>query len=290
MISVPSSQPSDRKSSTTDSSIGIGLRLIAAVAILAGGLVHLELYFRQGYRSFPNANLGRSFLVNGVASVLVAAALLMRRDVILRLAGIALSVGTLIAFYLTRQTDQGIFGFTETGLEPSPQAAVALIAEVIAVLVLVASFVSPLSWNARSVVNPMVANVLALLVVAIGVVGSVVWASSDSATSVEPSTPSVAESSDGSTTPSAATAGSREISIKDFAFTSLEMPIKVGDSVTWTNEDSAAHSVKSTDRSFDSPDKIDQAKSFSFTFTTAGTFTYICGIHQYMKGTVQVGD
>jgi len=52
--------------------------LVAALAILVGGSAHLQLYFRGGYRSFPNANLGRSFLLNGVASVFVAASRLRK--------------------------------------------------------------------------------------------------------------------------------------------------------------------------------------------------------------------
>jgi plastocyanin len=288
MNSAPSLQPSDRDSSPGGFTVGVGLRLVAPVAILVGGLVHLELYFRGGYRSFPNANLGRSFLINGVASVLVAAALMIRRDVIVRLAGIAVSVGTLIAFYLTRQTDKGIFGFTEKGLEPSPQAALALIAELIAVVVLVASFVPPLDWKAGSVINPTVAGALAVVVVAVGILGSVAWARDDSTRAVEPSTTSVATPPDGSTSAPTGGAGSQEIGIKDFSFAPASVSINVGDSVTWTNGDSAAHSIQSGDHTFDSPDKIDEANSFSFTFTAAGTFAYICGIHQYMKGTVVV--
>lgn len=288
MNSVSSRQPSDRDSSPGGFTVDVGLRLVAAVAILVGGLVHLELYFRGGYRSFPNANLGRSFLVNGVASVLVAAVLMIRREVIVRLAGITVSVGTLIAFYVTRQTDRGIFGFTEKGLEPSPQAALALIAELIAVVVLLASFVPPLDWKGRSVINPMVAGALAVMVVAVGIVGSVVWARNDSTSTVEPSTTSVVSLPDGRTSAPAGGAGSRQIAIKDFSFAPASLSVKVGDSVTWTNGDGAAHSIQSGDHTFDSPDKIEQSKSFSFTFTTAGTFTYFCGIHQYMKGTVVV--
>jgi len=63
---------SDERPDSTDvgNQIGTGLRLVAAVAILIGGLVHLQLYL-DGYRDFPDANLGRSFLLNVVASVIV---------------------------------------------------------------------------------------------------------------------------------------------------------------------------------------------------------------------------
>ncbi|RPI09295.1 MAG: hypothetical protein EHM63_04945, partial [Actinobacteria bacterium] len=54
------------------------LRYLGAVLLLIGGLVHLQLYF-DGYRDFPNENLGRSFLLNAVASVVVASLLFLRR-------------------------------------------------------------------------------------------------------------------------------------------------------------------------------------------------------------------
>ena len=47
-------------------------RWVAALLVLGSGAIHLKLYF-DGYRDFPNANLGRSFLLNAVASLVVAA-------------------------------------------------------------------------------------------------------------------------------------------------------------------------------------------------------------------------
>ena len=49
------------------------VRVVAALLVLGGGLVHLQLY-NDGYKDFPNANLGRSFLLN------VAASIAARRD------------------------------------------------------------------------------------------------------------------------------------------------------------------------------------------------------------------
>ncbi len=158
------------------------MRVVAAVAILIGGLVHLDLYFRYGYRDFPNENLGRSFLLNGFASVIVAAALLVRRDMIIRVIGIALAAGTLGAFFMSRTLDGGIFGFTEKGWEPSPQAVLAFIAEIVALLVLAASFVPALQWRQQAVVNTAVGATLALIIVATGVAAPAVWARTDDTT------------------------------------------------------------------------------------------------------------
>lgn len=285
MTSVAPRPPSDSGSTFGGLTLDLWLRLVAALAILVGGLVHLELYFRGGYRSFPNANLGRSFLLNGTASVFLAAVLLMRRDVIVRLAGIAVTVGTLIAFYLTRQTDQGIFGFTEQGLEPSPQAALALIVELLALVALVVSFAPALEWKEQSVINAKVAGVLAAAFIAAGIVGSVVWSNTDANSAAAPSTTVVGP---GTTVAGAPATGEQAVSIKDFSFNPASLSIQVGDSVTWTNDDGPAHSIKSGDHTFDSPGPIDPASSFSFTFTTPGSYTYICGIHPSMKGTVVV--
>ena len=281
MSFVPEGTPAQPSASPARATLDVGLRLVAAIAILIGGLVHLQLYFRGGYRSFPNANLGRSFLLNGVASVLIAAALLIRRDAIVRLAGIAVSTGTLIAFALTRHTDKGIFGFTETGLEPSPQAALSLIVEILALVILVASFVPALTWKHESFVNAKVASGFAAIIIAVGVVGSVVWARTDT-------DPAPAAVDPGTTVSGAPASGDQAISIKDFTFTPPILTIAVGDTVTWTNADGASHSVQSADQSFDSPDKIASSESFSYTFTTPGKFTSVCGIHQYMKGTIEV--
>lgn len=156
----------------------ITLRYLAAAAILVGGLVHLELYFRGGYRDVPNANLGRSFILNGVGSIAVAAALLVRRDVVARLAGIAVTVGTLIAFTLSRRTDRGVFGFTERGLSPAPQAVLALVSELLALVVLAISFIPALSWRQGTAGPPRLAWAAAAGVVVIGAVATLVWANS----------------------------------------------------------------------------------------------------------------
>jgi plastocyanin len=77
------------------------------------------------------------------------------------------------------------------------------------------------------------------------------------------------------------------VRIADFAFTPDSSSAKVGDSVKWTNEDSATHTVTADDGAFDSGN-LAAGKAFSFTFDKAGTFAYHCNIHQSMTGTVTV--
>ena len=73
--------------------------------------------------------------------------------------------------------------------------------------------------------------------------------------------------------------------IENHSFNPASLTIKVGDSVTWTNKDSASHNVIFAD--FES-DLLKKEDSFTHTFDTAGTFTYICGPHPYMEGTIEV--
>jgi plastocyanin len=75
------------------------------------------------------------------------------------------------------------------------------------------------------------------------------------------------------------------VDIKDFSFQPATVTIQAGDTVTWTNRDSATHTVKLPDQVSPS---LSQGQSWSFTFTKAGTYDYSCGIHPSMTGTVVV--
>lgn len=88
-------------------------------------------------------------------------------------------------------------------------------------------------------------------------------------------------------TTAAAGGGGTAVTLENFAFSPATVTVKVGDTVTWTNNDSATHNVTADDGSFKSPD-FGQGGTFSFTFQKAGTYTYGCTIHPQMKGTVVV--
>jgi len=87
-------------------------------------------------------------------------------------------------------------------------------------------------------------------------------------------------------TPMAASSGS-QIEVKNFTFEPMMLSIAVGTTVTWKFDDSAQHTVSADDKSFVSP-ALSNGQTYTHTFTTAGTFQYICSIHQYMKGTIVV--
>jgi plastocyanin len=84
-----------------------------------------------------------------------------------------------------------------------------------------------------------------------------------------------------------AAAGDGAVTIKDFAFDPADASVAVGTTVTWTNDDSPKHRIKSGDGSFDGED-LATGDTFEHTFDTAGTFDYVCGIHPTMKGTITV--
>jgi len=79
---------------------------------------------------------------------------------------------------------------------------------------------------------------------------------------------------------------SNEISIKNFQFTPSFITVKTGTTITWTNEDSALHTVTS-EGNFDSG-TLNTGERFTYTFTQAGNFDYICKIHPSMKGKIIV--
>lgn len=75
------------------------------------------------------------------------------------------------------------------------------------------------------------------------------------------------------------------VTIKDFSFSPEILTITAGTQVTWKNEDSATHSIKS--ETFNST-ILNQGDTFVFTFSEKGEFNYSCGLHPDMKGKIVV--
>lgn len=75
------------------------------------------------------------------------------------------------------------------------------------------------------------------------------------------------------------------VDIKVFAFDPSTITVQRGTTVTWTNRDSASHTV--TGDIFGSG-SIPQNGEYSHTFQEAGTFDYHCKIHPNMQGKVIV--
>ncbi len=79
------------------------------------------------------------------------------------------------------------------------------------------------------------------------------------------------------------------VTIADFSFGPATVTVDVGDSVTWTNQDEVVHTATSSGGGFDTGD-IEPGSSGSATLDQAGSFSYICKPHPFMKGTVVVRD
>lgn len=120
------------------------LRFPAAALMGIGGYVHLDL-LQAGYRGIPK--IGVMFWMNVIASLVIAIALLVTNNLLARLAGLGLSLATLAAFAVSRTV--GLFNFKEVGLSPRPQALIALVVEIVAVLVLSASLLPFGRWRAE---------------------------------------------------------------------------------------------------------------------------------------------
>lgn len=77
-------------------------------------------------------------------------------------------------------------------------------------------------------------------------------------------------------------------------FLPYEETVAKGATVTWSNDDSAAHTVTSgtptggPDGLFDSSIFM-AGNSFEFTFNDAGTYDYFCMVHPWMAGIINVG-
>jgi plastocyanin len=80
---------------------------------------------------------------------------------------------------------------------------------------------------------------------------------------------------------------SKVVTIDNFTFTPQELNIAVGTTVKWINHDDIPHSVVEKNKGFISK-ALDTDDSYSFTFTSAGTFDYFCGLHPHMVGKVIV--
>ena len=86
-------------------------------------------------------------------------------------------------------------------------------------------------------------------------------------------------------------------SLTDTAYQPNPIQVSVGDTVTWTNDDSQPHTVTSggngqPDNKFNSSPNFNPlmapGQTFSFTFTQAGDYPYFCMLHPNMVGTVSV--
>ncbi len=93
----------------------------------------------------------------------------------------------------------------------------------------------------------------------------------------------------GAPTPSSTPTAGREVVtvIRQMAFPRSRIEIDAGTTITWVNEDPLVHTVTATDGRFDSGN-IQPGERWSYTFTTPGTYNFLCTPHPFMTGIVIV--
>jgi plastocyanin len=76
--------------------------------------------------------------------------------------------------------------------------------------------------------------------------------------------------------------------MKDTSFDPKDQTVKVGQKVTWTNDDGAAHNVTADSGATFKSSSFGSGGTFSFTPKKAGTIAYECTLHPGMKATLKV--
>lgn len=137
--------------------------------------------------------------------------------------------------------------------------------------------------------------VIGLIILAVIATGAVVLATRD-----DNSQGNTNNSSNQTTTPppqssNTTTSGSQQpatdkVSISNFAFSPANITVKKGTTVTWTNNDSTAHTIDFEKDSLKDSQNLSNGDTYSFTFNDEGTFKYICGLHPSMSGSVTVAE
>ena len=129
-------------------------------------------------------------------------------------------------------------------------------------------------------------NLVLPLIAALVVAGCVGQATSAGTT--DSGTPS--EESEQTVVKESTAAKTVTINIANFEFATPVVTINKGDTVKWTQRDSIGHTVTSDNNAWESSPALKNGETFEHTFTEAGTFTYHCTPHPYMKGKVIVEE
>lgn len=80
------------------------------------------------------------------------------------------------------------------------------------------------------------------------------------------------------------------VAIENYAFMPASLTVKKGTKVTWTNKDTAAHTVTKQGDAGPSSGTLQQGESYTYSFDAVGTYSYFCGFHPSMKASVTVVD
>lgn len=118
------------------------MRILAALAVLVSGAVHLKLWL-DGYRDIDV--IGPSFMLNAVASVVIAALLVRWRHWIPLFLALGFGASTLGAFVISATV--GLFGVHESWTGGA--VLTAAVSEVVAIVAALAGLVQEQPWGSR---------------------------------------------------------------------------------------------------------------------------------------------
>ena len=84
--------------------------------------------------------------------------------------------------------------------------------------------------------------------------------------------------------------GTTDVVMKDIAFKPANLQVPLGSTVTWTNQDSVPHDVrsKSGEPEVLRSDLLQQGDTYSYTFNQPGTYEYYCSVHPQMTAQIVV--
>ena len=80
------------------------------------------------------------------------------------------------------------------------------------------------------------------------------------------------------------------VSVRGFCFEPTVLHVQPGETVAWTNDDPAPHSVTGVNGAWGSFEQFGGGEEVSFRFDTPGTYPYWCVVHPSMLGVVVVDD
>ncbi len=99
--------------------------------------------------------------------------------------------------------------------------------------------------------------------------------------------PQASSANSGGDIPSTIVDGNRVV-IKDFSFNSNEINVKIGEKVTWVNNDNVKHTITSDSGDELNSELFGKGEKYEHVFNAAGEYNYYCKPHPYMKGKVIV--
>jgi plastocyanin len=88
--------------------------------------------------------------------------------------------------------------------------------------------------------------------------------------------------------PTVARAETYTVTMANMSYGRIPSALKVGDTISWVNNDTVPHTVTARDKSFDL--RVAPGKSAKMTTGKAGSFAFYCIYHSMMRGTLKVSE